>query len=129
VERGGGEAVGIGRGESSEGMDCAVIAEHSASTIDIGPRSDGAEALRRDTLTVAGTVSASAAGFVRQHDAASSDAAADGEPMGHASQLSAIFGDIGIGQRRRSPARGAAPVATRETRRRRLRLRRIMVLT
>lgn len=128
MERSGGEADGIGGGESNEGAGCAAIAGHSASTTDAGPRSEWADTPRRDGVTVAGTVSASVAGAVRQHDAASSDVAADGESTGHALQLGAAFGDIGIAQSGRSPARGAAPVTIRERRRRRLPVRRIMVL-
>jgi purine nucleoside permease len=81
-------------------------------------------------VTVAGTASATVAGAIVQHEAASSEAAFAGASMAHAAQagVASPFDDIGIGQTSRSPARGAAPVATRESKRRRLAVRRIMIL-
>lgn len=122
---------GTGADEAKDGTYDEGISEHARIAANAGTPSGWFEAPpRRDTEMVAGGISATAPGATRQHVAASNDAEDAGESMGHASQLepaNGASGDaIGIGQTSRSPARGAAPVATSEIKRRRLAVRRIM---
>ena len=128
MERSGGVGAETGAGTSKD----ATYAEGSGHAIvmaNIGAASGTPKPeARRCADTVAGTASATAAGATLQHDAAWSDAGASGEPMGHASQLEPDADVIGIGQTSRSPARGAAPVTTKEKRRKRPALRRIRFL-
>ena len=134
MERGGGEEAGEGAGVSNEGAAEIAPAPFWAGAAMAIPSVCWENAPRRCAVTVAGTVSATVAGSALQHDAASSDAEAAGESITHASQLEPARDSpidtlaIGIGQTSRSPVRGAAPVTTKERRRRRLNLRRIMVL-
>jgi hypothetical protein len=139
VAEGGGEAAGIGGRESNDDVTKAGISGHATGERAITISSEWAVTPpRRCALMVAGTVSASAAGAVRQHEAASSETGAAGESMAHASQDAVAGGSpdevvgivmvIVIGQPSRSPARGAAPVTTRERSRRRHNVRRIMIL-
>lgn len=132
MERGGGEEAGEGAGVSNEGAEQTGTASWRAGTAIADASSWGDEPPRRCAVTVAGTASATAAGAIVQHEAASSEAAVVGASVAHASQVIPVADprseDIGIGQRSRSPARGAAPVAARESKRRRHVVRRIMVL-
>jgi len=128
VERSGGEGVGTGAGASKDGT-YVETSEQAMIAANIGTASGTPEPPpRRVADTVAGTASATVAGATLQHDAAWSDAGASGESMTHISQLTPAGDVIGIGQTSRSPARGAAPVTTRQKRRRRLALRRIRFL-
>ena len=141
VAEGGGDAAGFGGGASNDGATKAGISGHATGERAIAMPSEWAVIPpRRCALKVAGTVSASATGAVPQHEAALTETGAEAfcDSMAHARQVAAAGGSPGevagiaivivIGQTSRSPARGAAPVTTRERRRRRLNWRRIMIL-